>query len=96
MPTQQRRKLFKKWQTCICPTCEKKFKKFVFYTGPAEFPPYRCVDCEYNLEYNSWKDQDENPHNVSKEILDNPDLMIEHNKYLKKLYKDILKGRNET
>ncbi len=50
--------------------CKKKHRKFVFYTGPAKTPPFRCINCESNIEYNSLTENDKYCHNIPKETLD--------------------------
>lgn len=39
------RAMFGKPAWCRCPMCGRKHKLSIFYTGPAEFPPYYCQTC---------------------------------------------------
>jgi len=56
------------WRTCICPMCEKKYEKRVFYTGPAKFPPFRCDECK-SREEPLLSGVSEYEHNIPEDIL---------------------------
>jgi len=68
----------KQWRICICPSCKKKYKKNIFYTGPAEFPPYRCDECK-SREEQLLSEASEYEHNIPKDI-----LIGETKKFIKK------------
>ena len=61
-------KSIKEWKICKCPNCEKKYKKKIFYTGRARFPPYRCSNC-ISEERQILSDESKYDHSIPEDLL---------------------------
>ncbi len=57
-----------KWRICKCPDCGISHNKRIFYTGPADPPPYRCNICDYRNKQ-SPINENECGHNIPKDLL---------------------------